>query len=219
MSGLIARWRQHAQVTQERVEGLLRQLDVSDMSDERLPRPAIRPYPGQYVTSWRAKDGSTVNIRPIRPEDEPLLVRFHETLSELTVYQRYLHVLKLDQRVAHERLARLCFIDYDREMALIAERTDPRSGAQVVIAVGRLIKQHGMPEAEFALLVTDSAQRQGLGTELVRCLLRVAREEKLLRLTADILPENRAMQRICEKLGFRLDLSPEERLVKALIEL
>jgi acetyltransferase len=190
-----------------------------EISEERLPRPAIRPYPGQYFTTWMGKDGVAATLRPIRPEDEPLLVRFHETLSEQSVYLRYLQVLKLDQRVAHERLARLCFIDYDREMALVADRADARTGGHAVVAVGRLIKQHGVREAEFALLVSDRFQGQGLGTELLRSLLRVARDEKLARVTADILPENRAMQRTCERLGFRLAHSAADRLVKAVIDL
>ena len=68
------------------------------------------------------KDGNEVVIRPIRPEDEPLMVEFHEKLSERSVYLRYFQPLKLRQRTAHERLTRICFIDYDREMALVAER-------------------------------------------------------------------------------------------------
>ena len=69
------------------------------------------------------KDGADVLIRPIRPEDEPLMVKFHDTLSERSVYLRYFHLMNLPQRVAHERLTRICFIDYDREMALVAETT------------------------------------------------------------------------------------------------
>ena len=68
------------------------------------------------------KDGAEVLIRPIRPEDEPMMVKFHETLSERSVYLRYFHLMNLSQRIAHERLTRICFIDYDREMALVAER-------------------------------------------------------------------------------------------------
>jgi acetyltransferase len=188
-----------------------------DVRENQLPRLAIRPYPSQYVTSW--KGGEAVCIRPIRPEDEPLLVKFHQTLSERTVYQRYLQVLKLSQRVAHERLSRLCFIDYDCEMALVADRKNQETGTNEVIAVGRLIKQHGRPEAEFALLVSDLFQRKGLGTEMLKQLLEIARDEKVSRVTADILPENLGMQRVCEKLGFRLQHSASERLVKAAVGL
>src|SRR5581483_9680942 len=78
-------------------------LHGADVREGDLPKPVIRPYPIQYVATWTLKDGTPVIIRPIRPEDEPLLMKFHETLSEESVYLRYLHAMKLSQRVAHER--------------------------------------------------------------------------------------------------------------------
>ena len=72
--------------------------------EDKLPKPAIRPYPTQYVAPWKLKNKAPVTIRPIRPEDEPLMVKFHETLSEESVYHRYFSALKLSQRIAHERL-------------------------------------------------------------------------------------------------------------------
>ena len=89
------------------------------------------------------KDGGHVTIRPIRPEDEPLMVRFHETLSERSVYLRYFHLMNLEQRTTHERLTRICFIDYDREMALVAVRRNPETGESEILGVGRLMKIHG----------------------------------------------------------------------------
>src|SRR5205814_4740376 len=86
-------------------------LHSSDVSEENLPKLAIRPYPAKYITRWKLKNGTSVTIRPIRPEDEPLMVKFHQTLSERSVYLRYFTPLRLDQRVAHERLSRICFID------------------------------------------------------------------------------------------------------------
>ena len=124
-------------------------------------------------------------------------------------------MLNLTQRVAHERLTRICFIDYDRQMALVAERKDPATGQCGIAGVGRLTKSHGANEAECATLVSDRFQGQGLGTELVRRLIEVGRCEKLSRITADILTDNRVMQRICKKLGFRLTHSVEDELVKA----
>jgi acetyltransferase len=190
-----------------------------EVSEAALPKLAIRPYPVKYVGSWTMKDGTPVTIRPIRPEDEPLMVKFHETLSDRTVYQRYLHMLKLSQRVAHERLTRICFIDYDREMALVAETKDPATGEPRVVAVGRLKRTHGANEAEFALILSDEFQGRGLGSELLRRVLDVARGEKLSRVTGDILPDNMVMQRICEKLGFELKRSVEDPVVKAALDL
>ena len=135
-------------------------------------------------------------MRPIRPEDEPLLVKFHETLSEESVYYRYFSQLKLDQRIAHERLTRICFNDYDREIALVAERKDSNSGESEILGVGRLSKARGLNEAEFALLISDRWQRQGLGTELLKRLVQIGRDEKLERISANILAENHAMQHV-----------------------
>src|SRR6202007_2470584 len=135
-----------------------------EISDHKLPRPAIRPYPVQYVKPWTMKNGEPVTLRPIRPEDEPLLVRLHQALSERTVYLRYFQPLKLSQRTAHERLTRICFIDYDREMVLVAEHKT-EDGSPQIVAIGRLSKLHGRDEAELAVLVDDRFQHQGMGTE------------------------------------------------------
>jgi acetyltransferase len=185
--------------------------------DDRLPRPAIRPYPSQYVGRWSSHDGNSVMIRPIRPEDEPLLARFHETLSERTVYRRYLEHLKLDQRTAHQRLARLCFIDYARDMALVMER-QTEAGARTLLAVGRLSRTRP-GQAEFSLLVADAVQGHGLGSELLRRLVEIGRQEGLQRITADIEPGNTAMQAICQKLGFHLHGGPSDPTIEAVLEI
>ncbi len=190
-----------------------------DVVENQLPALAIRPYPNQYVTGWQLKDGTPVTIRPIRPEDEPLMVKFHQALSEQSVYMRYFQPLRLDQRVAHERLTRICFIDYDREMALVAEAGYGDNGEREIVAVGRLSKEHSTNEAEVALLVSDTFQHRGLGTELLRRLIGIARQERLARITAEILPDNRDMLRLCEKLGFRLDREVGDPTVSAAIDL
>jgi len=189
-----------------------------DVKPENLPRTAIRPYPDQYSEPWKLKDGTPVVIRPIRPEDEPTMVKFHESLSDRSVHFRYFHMIHLSQRVAHERLARHCFIDYDREMVLVAERRDPM-GEREIIAVARLTKQHKAQEAEFAMILSDAFQGFGLGTELLRRLVVIARDEKIALLTGNILPENQAMQRLCRKLGFEVAYDQEEGVVRAEIKL
>jgi acetyltransferase len=187
----------------------------AEMKEQDLPLPAIRPYPTQYVGRWKLKDGTPVMIRPIRPEDEPLMIRFHERLSDRSVYLRYFQPLKLSQRVAHERLTRICFIDYDREMALVAVRKDPDSGQEEIIAVGRLSKLHGLNEAECAALISDEHQHQGLGSELYRRLLEIARAEHIGRVVSTMLAENREMRAICKRLGFRVEIDMEDQLVRA----
>ncbi len=190
-----------------------------DKREEDLPKSAIRPYPTQYVSTWTLKDGTPVTIRPIRPEDEPLAVKFHESLSEESVYFRYFHMIKLQTRVAHDRLSRLCFIDYDCEMALVADRKNPQTGEREILGVGRLSKLHGCHEAEFSMLISDRFQCQGLGTDLLRRLLEIGKHEKLQYITAEILSENRAMQQVCQKLGFRFEPVPGESIVKVVYEL
>jgi acetyltransferase len=166
------------------------------------------------------RDGTPVTIRPIRPEDEPLMVRFHETLSEQSVYMRYFHMMNLDQRTAHERLTRICFIDYDREMALVAEQTDPVTGEREIMGVSRLSRRGAVPdEAEFSVLVSDRFQQRGIGTLLVSQLLEVGRAEGLRRITAEILFDNRPMQHISKNLGFHLRRDTEEMVVKADLDL
>ena len=182
---------------------------------EDIPKSAVRAYPNRYVAPWTMKDGTSVIVRPIRPEDEPALVRFHETLSERSVYLRYFHLMNLEQRTTHERLTRICFIDYDREMALVAERRNPESGELEVLGVGRMMKIHGTTEAEVAVLISDKWQNRGLGKELLGRLIMVGTDERLTRLTADILPDNRGVMRICEKLGFTLKHSLDDEVVRA----
>jgi len=200
----------------ERLIALDARVVLHGPEEDELPRTAIRPYPNQYVSSAEMKDGTPITVRPIRPEDEPLMVRFHESLSERSVYMRYFHAMGLSRRTAHERLTRICFIDYDHEMALVAERENPETGDPEILGVGRLSRDHAVPnEAEFSLLIGDRFQRQGLGTVLLEKLLEVARAEGLSRITASILYGNRAMQRLSKKLGFYVRRVAEEGVVKA----
>jgi acetyltransferase len=194
-------------------------LHEPEVSEEDLPKLAIRPYPLQYVQPWTLRDGTPVTLRPIRPEDEPLMVAFHKTLSEESVYFRWLHMIKLSQRIAHERLIGICFLDYDREMALVADYANPQTRQHEIIGVGRLIKAHYANEAEFAILITDRFQHKGLGTELLRRLIQFGRDEKFQRLTGDILGENLGMQTVCKRLGFHLRYSRADEVIKAELEL
>jgi acetyltransferase len=188
-------------------------------ADDALPALAIRPYPLQYTSSFQAKDGSAFTVRPIRPEDEPAMVSFHQGLSEHSVYMRYFHALSLGRRVEHERLARICFVDYDREIALVADHKDSPDTGYDIAAVARLTKVADVREAEIALVVSDKFQHRGLGTAMWQRLVDVGRAEQLRRLTATILAENYEMQRLCEKLGFRLKQDTGEGTVTATLDL
>ncbi|MEG4628538.1 bifunctional acetate--CoA ligase family protein/GNAT family N-acetyltransferase [Microcoleus sp. AR_TQ3_B6] len=177
--------------------------------------PAIRPYPTQYVQTWSREGDRPITIRPIRPEDEPLMVLFHQELSEESVYLRYAHMVKLKHRIAHERLARICFIDYDREMVLVAHHQHPETSEHRILGIARLSKLHGTNQAEFALIVSDSYQQRGLGTELLRRLLQIGQEEKLEAIVGYIVTSNYKMHSLCKKLGFELQPDRGEGMLKA----
>src|SRR5271168_2305918 len=98
------------------------------------------------IPTYRMENGAEVIIRPILPSDEPMMVRFHEKLSAHSVYLRYFHMMKLDSRVSHDRLQRICVVDDDHEMVLVAEHENQ------ILAVGRLMKAPGANQAEFAIL-------------------------------------------------------------------
>lgn len=178
-------------------------LHEPETTEEELPRPAIRPYPVQYAAPWRNQSGETLLIRPIRPEDEPLISAFHDRLSERTVVQRYFQALDLTARTTHERLTRICFIDYDRELALVAEKTDP-AGVPVIAGVSRMIRESDGRTASLAVIVADEFQGKGMGEALMRRALEAARAEGFRTIFMHFLPENMRMQSLSRKLGFRL---------------
>ena len=190
-----------------------------DVSNKKLARLAIRAYPSKYISKWVAKDGKAITIRPIRPEDEHMLTTFHEMLSDRTVIMRYLHPMQLIDRVQHERLARICHGDYNREITLVAEYTEPDTGERSILAASRLSKMHGENEARFTVLVADPYQGIGLGKEMLHQIIEVARGEKLERLEADITPDNHDFQRMVQSFGFQLAPSTDGKLIRAELKL
>ena len=210
----------------ERIVALDARIVLHDpaLPDEELPRSAIRPYPTQYVRPFTLHENNkveseAVEIRPIMPEDEPLMTEFTMGLSPDNLYLRYFHAVSAGSLITHEQLARLCFVDYNREMALIAVRTDPKNGRPQAIAHGQLTKLHGSADAEFAIQVRDDYQGTGLGTELLERLLEIARNEGIERVVAEIMPENVGMRRICTKLGFTFHRLPDSQNILAEINL
>jgi acetyltransferase len=185
------------------------------LKDSELPTQAIRPYPARYASAFKLKDGKRVMIRPIRHQDEPLMVKFHQTLSDRSVYLRYFEAFQLDKRVQHERLARRCFIDYDREMALIAEGKNAKTGERELLGIARFVKLRGTSDAEFSILISDETQRKGLGVELMRRLITVAKDEHVRQLRADVLPDNEGMCHLLKRLHFDLVVDPSSPILHA----
>jgi acetyltransferase len=176
-------------------------LHEADMTEDKLPRLAIRPYPIEYVTPWTAADGAKITLRPIRPEDEPLIIKFHETLSEQSVYSRYFENMQWTSRTAHERLTRVCFVDYDRDVVLNAVQQTP--SGEAIVGVGRLSRTRLQDEAEFSIIISDHWQKKGLGSEIMSLLLKFGKVEKIHRVVGYTLPENQSMRAICKKFGFK----------------
>jgi acetyltransferase len=179
----------------------------------------IRPYPTEYVHCWNLADETPVTIRPIRPEDEPLMITFHQALSEETLYFRYFGLFNHEELIRHERLVRICFSDCDREITLVAERIQLSPNDRQIIAVARLIKAYGANSAELAIVVADDWQCLGLGTKLLGDLLEIGRKERLERIFGHILPGNYVAQRICRALDFELRYDASEDAIRAEIEL
>ena len=132
-------------------------LHPASVADEDLPRLAIRPYPHEYEREAVTDDGVTLRVRPVRPEDEPAVARFHAALSPETVVARYGVERSLEERTAHDRLRRIVFADYDRQFALVAEV--PGSGELAGIA--RVSRIHASDDRRLTMTVADGWQRRG----------------------------------------------------------
>ena len=184
------------------------------MREEKLPQLAIRPYPTQYVKQWTGRGGQEFIIRPIRAEDEPAMVGFHESLSDRSVYLRYMQPIRLSDRAKHDRLSRICHSDYNNEILLVVE--DPHAGLNglSIVAVARLTRLHGSNAAAFSLLTSDCCQNQGIGIELMNQLIDVAKQEKFDRLECLMTHDNQVMQHMVKKFGFTLS-EAENDLVRA----
>lgn len=182
--------------------------------EENLPRLAIRPYPSNYVVQAQLKNGVPYMIRPIKPEDETSLVAFHKELSEKSIRQRYFEFISLDARIAHERLVRICFNDFDRDLAIVAEKEDPKMPYHIIMGLARLTRQSN-GAADLKLMISDPYHNEGIGTLLVKQLIDIARKENVKTIGATILSENKGMIRICEKLGFNTKKGPSKIFTKA----
>ncbi len=174
---------------------------------------AICPYPSHFIFEVCLKDGTVVKVRPIKPEDEPLMAELFYSLSEETIRFRFMQPKKT---ITHEELVRYCQIDYDRELALIA--LVEKEGKKQVIGVVRLIKYPDEENAEMAVVVADAWQGKGLGWLLCTQMIHVAKQSGLRRIWMEILQENTKMLKLAQKLGFRIH-SQEEDIIKVVLEL
>jgi acetyltransferase len=167
------------------------------------PHMVILPYPTKYVVPWKLEDGTDVLLRPIRPEDEAIESEFINGLSEETNRYRFFNIVR---NLPHSDLVRFCNIDYDREMAIVAEITE--GGRRREIGVGRLIAEPDRRRGEFAVVIADQYQTKGLGRKLVDMLINIAEERRFESIFGVVLRDNTPMLSLCREMGFTLH--PEE---------
>jgi acetyltransferase len=173
-------------------------------SNTPYPHLVITPYPTKYVTPWKLLDGTDVILRPISPEDEPMEFEMLSSLSEEALRGRFFQTVN---KITHEMLVRFCNIDYDREMAIVAEMKSPE--VKRLIGIARVVMDSDFKKAEFAVVVHDDFQGKGLGHKLIDMMIGIAQEKGLEKIYGMVLTDNHKMLRACEELGFSVTPLPD----------
>jgi acetyltransferase len=173
------------------------------------------PSPVPSPETFRLDDGTEILVRPVRPDDESLIVELHEAHSDHTIRMRFFGMVR---RLTREQLVRLCHLDYERDMALAAlhQGTD---GRPHMIGVSRYHLSPETGEAEFAVVVTDAWQGKGVGSYLMRRLADVALARGVTRLVGDVLRENANMLQLMRGLGYAIHSTNDAGVVAAVREL
>lgn len=159
----------------------------------------MRPYPERLIKKARLRDGTEVTLRPIKPEDEPLWLEMLGNCSKDSIYHRFRYDF---QYQSHEIATEFCYIDYDREMAIVAEVEE--NGKRMMIGEGRLLADPDLEMAEYAIIIADQWQRKDLGFLLTEYCLKIAKVAGVKRVAAETTTDNKGMLRLFKKLGFTL---------------
>ena len=181
---------------------------------EAQKRLAIRPYPVEYEERVQLKDGSSIIMRPILPEDEPNHAQFVSKVSKEDLYNRFFSDVG---ELNHEALANLTQIDYDREMAFIAI-TNSGSNPEI-IGVSRALLNPDNTDAEFAILVRSDLKGMGLGKLLLQKIIDYCRQKDTKQISGMTMPTNRGMLMLAQKLGFELDVQFEDGTADMVLKL
>ncbi|MCX6665825.1 MAG: bifunctional acetate--CoA ligase family protein/GNAT family N-acetyltransferase [Euryarchaeota archaeon] len=172
---------------------------ILDKEPLKHPHLVISPYPSKYMKKIKLKDGTKVMLRPIKPEDELMWLDMFQTFSQETIRFRFFRIIK---ETPHEVRTRYCNIDYDREMALVAEVEE--DGKKKILGVTRLIVDPKHSEtAEFALVVSDKWQRLGLGSDFIDYTIAVAKDKQLKKMYGVVLKDNYPMIALCREKRFK----------------
>ena len=190
--------------------------DRNAVEDPKRPYAhlSLRPYPEEFVKRMRLRDGAPITLRPIKPEDEPLWLALLASCSRESIYSRFRYFFFWQ---SHEVASRYCYIDYDREMAIVAESGEGKD--RRLVGVGRLVTEPGRTSAEYAVLVQDAWQDKGLGGLLTDYCLGIAKDWGIRTVTAITTTDNPRMIAVFEKRGFRIVNDLESSLVEVSKEL
>ena len=169
----------------------------------------IAPYPSKYTSNWNAKSGDLVHLRAIKPEDEERFNDLFKSLSPQTMRFRFFEIIK---ELSHETLTRYCNLDYDREIAIMAENPDTKR----IIGVGRLIIDADGKKGEYAALIGDQWQSLGIGSKLMDSLIKIAKEKDLDKIYGFVMSDNYKMLNLCNRLGFKSEKVDDETLLLSL---
>ncbi|MGC9345444.1 MAG: acetate--CoA ligase alpha subunit [Candidatus Bathyarchaeales archaeon] len=173
----------------------------------------ISPYPKKYETLWKLRDGRTVLLRPIKPEDEPLWLEMFQNFSEVSIRYRFFQIIK---DTPHEVRVRYCNIDYDREMAIVAELNE--EGRRKILGVVRLSIEPDGKAGEIAFIVADPWQGLGLGTKMVDYMIEICKDRGLETIYGIMLPDNHRAISLMKKMGFNIEYL-DDGTVKATLNL
>ncbi|MCF8369216.1 MAG: GNAT family N-acetyltransferase [Bacteroidales bacterium] len=159
----------------------------------------LRPYPERFIKPAILSDGTEILLRPIKPEDEPLWLEMLGSCSKQSIYSRFRYDFYFD---SHEVATQFCFIDYDREIAIVAEIEI--EGKKKLIGVGRLISDPDGEIAEYAVLITDEWQHRDLGQILTSFCIEIAKQSGIKRVSAETTKDNKPMIFVFKKMGFEV---------------
>ncbi|KPK33061.1 MAG: hypothetical protein AMS24_02370 [Chlamydiae bacterium SM23_39] len=184
---------------------------VLHKKDEHIPL-AIRPYPAQYISFFKISNTPLV-IRPIKPEDEKLLLYFFKLIFKTKEAKKFLKEIDYSEFIVKKRLIHLCFTDYNRDIVMVVEIN--KKDKKAVVGIGRLNRILGSNEAEFSLIVIDKWKNKKIGTKILTTLLDIAKKEKIKKVKTFIHPENIAMKKLCQKKGFTFIFDKDKNIFYA----
>lgn len=187
---------------------------VVDLNEPAQPLPeyhhlALHPYPEKYVREVTLQEGTSILLRPIKPEDEPMWLEMLRNCSRESLYSRFRYFFHWE---THEIATRYCYIDYDREIAIVAEIEE--NGIRRLIGVGRLIADPDHEKVEYAILIVDAWQNRDLGNIITDFCLEIASKWNLSTLYAQTTSDNVRMISLFRKRGFTISSQESDGIVE-----